>query len=80
MKIDNRSKDVQSVRFIHSGTELKYRCVFPSKYMNHVEASPDHEILQIEFRDTEEIVMLMRMLEEFLGETRLFCGDWRRRK
>ena len=77
MKINKRSKDVQAIRFVHSGMELKYINVLPPKYMSHAENVPGYEILQIEFCDTEEIVMLMRMLEHFLGETRLFHGEWR---
>ena len=80
MKINGGSKDIQSIRFLHAGMDLKYMSVLPAKYMNHFEDIPDHEILQIEFCDTEEIVMLMRMLEQFLGEARLFQGEWRREK
>lgn len=79
MKINRRQKDIKVIQLRHSGTTVRYEAVTHARYGEHLEESPDLEILEIEFRDLEEVVFLMRALEGFMHETKLFLGEWQRR-
>ena len=79
MKVNRRQKDVQVIQLSHSGITVRYEAVTPARYGEHLEESPDLGILEIEFRDLEEVAFLMRALEGFVHESELFLGEWQRR-
>ena len=80
MKVNRRQKDIQVIQLSHSGTTVRYHAVAPARYGEHLEELPDLGILEIEFRDLEEVVFLMRALEGFMHESELFLGEWQRRR
>lgn len=80
MKVNRRQKDVKVIQLSHSGTTVRYEAVVHARYGKHLEESPDLGILEIEFRDLEEVVFLMRALEGLMHESELFLGEWQRRR
>lgn len=80
MKVNKSSRDVEVIQFRHSGMNLNYKIFIPAKYKKDSEAMIDFEILRIDFDDLEEVVSLMRMLENFFEEARLGIGKWERER
>lgn len=80
MKVNRRQKDIQVIQLSHSGTDVRYQVVTPARYGEHLAELPDLGILEIEFRDLEEVVFLMRALEGLMHESELFLGEWQRRR
>lgn len=80
MKVNRRQKDIQVIQLSHSGTTVRYEAVVHARYGEHLEESPDLGILEIEFRDLEEVVFLMRALEGLARESERFLGEWQGRR
>lgn len=74
MKVNGKHEDIKSIRLEHKGVGIKYRAFMPSKYERFQEEVP---FLEIEFRDIEEALFLMRALEGFVRESKLYMGEWR---
>lgn len=80
MKVNRSTRDLEVVQFRHRGLDLNYKCLMLSKYKKESEVKVDCEILRIDFDDIEEMVTLMRMLENFIGESRIKMGLWERER
>lgn len=75
MKVNGKHEDVKVIKLTHKGVGIKYKAFMPSKYEEFQEEAP---FLEIEFRDIEEALFLLKALEGLVRESKLYMGEWRR--
>ena len=66
MKINKRSEDVRILSFEHAGFDQCYQIIMPAKAdVEYPKELVDCKVARFEFRDVEEIAMLLHGLEDF---------------
>ena len=78
MKVNGKHEDVKVIKLTHKGVGIKYKAFMPSKYEEFQEEFQEEvPFLEIEFRDIEEALFLLKALEGLVRESKLYMGEWR---